>query len=121
VLRGGPVSELEFFEGNGGRPVLDIVEETGPVPSPELPVGPPTTVELPIGNGAVCVDVKELLGGPCTLVPSGAVPVGPARLVELEIGNGALLDPVAERRVLDVGMPVPLTGPVAGRVPVGPT
>ncbi|KAK4040727.1 hypothetical protein C8A01DRAFT_46014 [Parachaetomium inaequale] len=92
---GTPVPE------DGSCPLEDPVPPTGPVPSPELPVGPTVgpaaDEELLIGNGGVCIDVTELPGGPCTLVPNGAVPVGP---------------------------PVPLTGPVAGLVPspvpVGP-
>jgi hypothetical protein len=119
----GP-AKLELLEGKGGsRLVLDTADETGPVPSPELPVGPAVgpaaDEELLIGNGGVCNE--ELAGGPCTLVPNGAVPVPRAKLVELEIGNGAELDPVAEIGVPDVRTPVPLTGPVAGPVPVGPT
>jgi hypothetical protein len=59
-----PVAELEPPEGEGCKVVWEPWDGTGPVPNPELPVGPPASEELLMGNGGVCIDVRELPGGP---------------------------------------------------------
>jgi hypothetical protein len=70
-----------------GPPVTELALPVGPA------VGPPAREELLIGNGGVCIDVREPPGGPW---PDGAVPVGQGSLVELDSGNGAEIDPVPE-------------------------
>ncbi|KAH6628654.1 hypothetical protein F5144DRAFT_594616 [Chaetomium tenue] len=92
----GPlVTELALPEGEGCKVVLETSDGAGPVPNPELPVGPavgpPVREELLKGNGGVCIDVSEPPGGPW---PDGAVPVGLGSLVELESGKGAEIDPL---------------------------
>jgi hypothetical protein len=117
----GPAAELELLKGNGGRLVLDSTDEPVPVPSPALPVGPAAAEELLMGNGGDWIGVTEL---PAVPVPNVTVPIVPVPLAivdELERGNGVELDPVAEIGMPDVGKPVPVPGPVAGPVPVGPT
>lgn len=63
-----PLTELESPEGEGRTLVGETSDGADPVPNPELPVGPavgpPATEELLIGNGGVCIDVRELPGGP---------------------------------------------------------
>ncbi|EAQ89941.1 predicted protein [Chaetomium globosum CBS 148.51] len=98
-----------------GPPVTELALPVGPA------VGPPAREELLIGNGGVCIDVREPPGGPW---PDGAVPVGQGSLVELDSGNGAEIDPLLSGNgtlamLLPGGppMPVDLEKPPDGPVP----